>query len=137
MITAVDSNVLIDIFGEDPAFFAASSRALTTVLAKGALVCSEVVYAEVAAQFGDRAKLDRSLEILSVGYFPLSAEAAFTAGDAWKTYRKTKGKRDRMVADFLIGAHALTQCDHLLTRDRGFYRKYFDKLSIIDPTHSS
>ena len=106
MITAVDSNVLIDIFGEDPTFFNTSSRALTAALAKGALVCSDVVYAEVAAQFGDRVKLDRSLEILSVVYSPLSADAAFMAGAAWKAYRRTRGKRDRMVADFCTSATA-------------------------------
>jgi predicted nucleic acid-binding protein len=137
MITAVDSNVLIDIFGEDPVFFDASSRALTAALANGTLVCSDVVYAEVAAQFGDRGKLNRSLEILSISCLSMSADAAFMAGAAWKAYRKTKGKRERMVADFLVGAHAYLQCDHLLTRDRGFYRKYFSKLSIIDPIRAA
>ncbi len=35
--------------------------------------------------------------------------------------------------DFLIGAHALAQCDRLLTRDRGFYKEYFGKIRIVDP----
>jgi hypothetical protein len=39
-----------------------------------------------------------------------------------------------VIADFLIGAHALEQADRLLTRDRGFHRRAFDGLVIVDPS---
>jgi predicted nucleic acid-binding protein len=38
-----------------------------------------------------------------------------------------------VVADFLIGAHALLQCDALITRDASFYRDYFKGLKVIVP----
>jgi predicted nucleic acid-binding protein len=43
------------------------------------------------------------------------------------------GRRDRVVADFLIGAHALLQCDALVTRDASFFRDYFKGLKVIEP----
>lgn len=58
------------------------------------------------------------------------------AGATWKLYRTAGGSRDRVVADFLIGAHAQASADRLLTRDRGFYRRYFKELALLDPTLS-
>lgn len=72
---------------------------------------------------------------LGVEFSETSWEAALLAGMVWKAYRKHGGQRKRIAPDFLIGAHALAQAERLLTRDRGFYRTYFSRLSILDPTH--
>lgn len=46
------------------------------------------------------------------------------------------GSRRRIVADFLIGAHGASVADRLLSRDRGFYRKHFETLTVVDPSIS-
>jgi predicted nucleic acid-binding protein len=133
MITAVDTNVLLDIFGADPAFGPRSARALRSCLREGRLVGCEVVWTEVASMFLSPALARDSIERLGVEFSPISQEAALAAAAAWKTYRSRGGKRQRVVADFLIGAHAQLQAERLLTRDRGFYRAYFAGLEVLDP----
>jgi hypothetical protein len=135
MITAVDSNVLLDVVGADAAYGPASAAALRRVIHEGHLVACEVVWAEVAGSFASASAAQAALELLDLEFSPLTREAALEAGIAWRVYRQHGGTRTRVTADFLIGAHALLQADRLLTRDRGFYRSYFKGLVILDPSH--
>ena len=132
MITAVDTSVLIDVFGADPRFGAASAVALRTGLNEGAVVACEIVWSETRAAFTSDEAFQRAMRTLGVGFSPMQEESATLAGLSWKKYHSAEGKRDRIVADFLIGAHAARQCERLLTRDRGYYKKYFSGLIIVD-----
>ncbi len=84
--------------------------------------------------FPNKKSSKAAMDTLNIEFSPITEATALLAADAWRIYRKQGGKRERVVADFLIGAHAALQGDRLLTRDRGFYRKYFKSLSILDPT---
>ena len=133
MITAVDTNVLLDIFGDDGEFGRRSASVLRRCIAEGSLIACEVVWAETGAWFPDAQAAEQALSTLRVGYSPLTATSALAAGRAWQAYRKAGGSRERVIADFLIAAHATAQADRLLTRDRGFYRSHFAGLLIVDP----
>ena len=134
MITAVDTSVLLDVFGADPRFGPPSSNALRLCLNEGAVVACDVVWGETRAAFSKDADFLQALRTLGVGFSAPTEQAATLAGIAWKKYRAGGGKRDRVIADFLIGAHAASQCDRLLTRDRGYYKKYFGGLVVVDPS---
>lgn len=133
MITAVDTNVLLDVFTADARHGAASRDALRRCWAEGSLVACEVVWAEVAAAFADAAAASHALAGLEVTYDPLDRETALAAGMAWRRYRSAGGSRRRILPDLLIGAHATSRAERLLTRDRGFYRSEFQGLVILEP----
>lgn len=137
MITAVDTNVLLDVFSADPTYGSGSKAVLRSAITQGSLIACEVVWAEIASVFPSSFQTRDALTTLGVQYSAIESEVALRAGEFWQHYRKHGGTRTRIVADFLIAAHALTSADCLLTRDRGFYRKYFSRLRIVDPTSSS
>ena len=134
MITAVDTNVLLDILGGAEPFGPASRDRFGRCLAEGSIVACDIVWAETAAWFEAPRDVAAALDALGVRYDAVSLMAAETAGVTWQRYRSLGGPRQRLVADFLIGAHALTQAERLLTRDRGFFRRYFAELVIVDPS---
>jgi len=134
LITAVDTNVLLDIFLDDQTFRARSLTALRACLADGPIVACEVVFAEVTAVFADEPAAIRAMAQVPVGYSAIDSASAVRAGSGWRRYRRDGGSRQRIVADFLVGAHAQEQADRLLTRDRGFHRTVFEGLTIVDPT---
>jgi predicted nucleic acid-binding protein len=133
--TAVDSSVLLDVLGADQAFGEASREALRAAYGAGALVACDVVWAEVRAHFNDDQSFEDTMSLLGVRFAPISRDGARLAGSLWRRNRaREKAPRSRVVADFLIGAHALLDADVLLTRDRGFYRASFVRLRINDPS---
>lgn len=134
MTTAIDTNVLFDVFLPDPVFEKRSRAAIEHCSHAGGLVISEPIYAELSAWFPAQEKLDDILTDLEILVEAVSRDGAFAAGRAWKKYRQRGGNRTRIMTDFLIGGHALSQAGQLLSRDRGFYQDYFFGLKIIDPS---
>ena len=134
MITAVDTNVLLDVFGANQKYGVASAGALDRCAAEGSLVASAVVWSETAAAFAEASAFERAMRDLGISFSPLTEAAANRAARQWRSYRQRGGRRDRITSDFLIGAHALVCAEQLLTRDRGFFRQYFSRLQVIDPS---
>ena len=154
MITAADTNIILDVLIPGAAHGDASEKALTESLRGGATVISEAVYAELAAHFSAREELELFLEDTGIHPQPSSAEALYLAGRTWREYLRRRPDflvcpscgttqdvhcsgcrtqllpRQHVVADFLIGAHAAVHADRILSRDRGYYRTYFAGLQL-------
>ena len=133
MITAVDTNVLLDILLPNEDFVDRSSKALETAATAGSLVICDLVYAELCVGFDSQEQCDEFLTEIGIQIDALGRPASFLASRVWRKYREQGGKRERILADFLIGAHAQVQASRLLTRDRGFYRKMFPSLNLLEP----
>jgi hypothetical protein len=134
MITAIDTNILLDVLVPNEDFYEASTNALQEAAGEGSLVISDIVYAELCIHFEIQRECDAFLEANEIRVQAPTREAHFHASRAWRTYRQQGGKRTRILADFLIGAHAQKQATVLLSRDRGFYHKLFPSLDLHDPS---
>jgi predicted nucleic acid-binding protein len=135
---AVDSCVLIDLLGDD-ARAALAEQALRDALARGPVVACDVVLGEVVSGLGYGAELLDALEDAGIGYSATESRSAVRAGEMQRRYKERRlaaglpAVGPRTVPDFLIGAHALLQCQALITRDAGFFRDYFKGLKVIVP----
>ena len=136
MVTAIDSNVVLDVLVGDPTHGPASAEALRSALSEGSVIACEVVWAEVAAAFESQAAAEAVLGRLGVEFSPVDRAEAVSAAAAWREYRRAGGPRERLIADFLVGAHAQGRAEQLLTRDRGFYRRCYADLRVLDPSHA-
>lgn len=131
MVTAVDSSILLDVLTDDPRHRASSLAALRDARQVGTLLVCPVAWAEVRAFFVDPVVMHGAFADAGLTFDPFDRECADVAGAMWREYRSQGGKRTRLVADFLIGAHAAVRGGRLLTRDRGFYRRYFTDLELL------
>jgi predicted nucleic acid-binding protein len=157
MITAIDTTVVIDVVSSDPVYGEASEAALVAAASQGDIIYGEIVYAELTANFPNTSELILLLRQLGAEFLPSSPAALDRAGSAWAVYSRTRrpgfdcsvcgrrqqpscvscgallSSRQHMIADFLIGGHALYHADKLLTRDRGYFRRYFPDLRVDSP----
>ena len=134
MITAVDTNILLDILLPNPSFCDVSVQALEDSAVAGSLVICDLVYAELCVHFAAREECDEFLATNEIRVESLTREAHFAASRVWRQYRRQGGSRTRILADFLVGAHGQHQANRLLSRDRGFYKSLFPSLNLIDPS---
>lgn len=156
MITSVDTNIILDILIPGEPFSDSSKVLLDRHLAKGKLIICEVVFAELAAAFPAREELQSFLSDTGMKIVYSDEESLFLAGSRWAEYAR-KGARNKflcggcghafevacpqcsamltkrlhVLADFIIGSHALVHADCILSRDLGVYRTYFSELKVV------
>lgn len=132
-MTLIDTNVLIDLATNDPAWADWSQHHLDMASLRGPLFIDEIVYAELSAGFGHIEALNTFLADAAIELTYLPTPALFLAGKAFARYRKAGGPRSSILADFFIGAHAAISQMPLLTRDARKYQTYFPEITLIAP----
>ncbi len=138
MTTAIDTNVLVALWNEDDTLNTQARSALDAALGRGSLVIAAAVFAELlAAPSRNEGFLDSFCRETRISIDWNLDEAVWrVAGRAFRAYvGRRKAQRGagprRILADFLIGAHALQNGFRLLTLDEGVYRAAFPRLVIV------
>jgi len=132
-VIAVDSSVIVELLSDAEHADAAES-ALREALARGPVVVCDVVVAEICSSLRDGDQAMQALEDMGIRFSLVEQKSALRAGEMQRRYRSRGGGRQRTVPDFIVGAHALLQCNALITRDATFFRDYFKGLKVIVPT---
>lgn len=139
MRTAIDTNVISAVWaGESSA--TAAMISLGNAAMEGSLVICPVIYIELRAYPGATSSfvggflekthiaLDWNLEkpvwVLAAERFQQYAE---------RRRRQEQGEPKRVMADYLVGAHASLHADRLLTFDQRVFRTDFPELRLSQP----
>ena len=128
-----DTNVLIDILTNDPAWFAWSDGQLARASGLGLAIINPIIAAELTPLFGTRQDFEKWLSPAIFHLAPLPYDACWLAGQAFLKYRKAGGTKTTTLPDFFIGAHAECAGLTLVTRDAARYRTYFPSVPLITP----
>ena len=130
---AVDAAVLVELLSDGPRADAVET-CLRRSLGSGKVVVCDAALAQVCAQLRNGADALAALEDMGIHYNATEAKSALRAGEMQRRHR-TRTRQDRPLADFLVGAHALLQCDGLIAFDAAFHRDYFKGLKLIVPAN--
>lgn len=129
----VDSNVILDLFLDDPDWADWSETTLTKYGDQNTLFINLVVYTEISIGFERIEALEKSIQIAAFQMLEIPKEALFLAGKAFLQYKKSKGSKSSPLPDFYIGAQAAVMNLDLITRDVSRYRTYFPTVNLITP----
>jgi len=158
MIVALDTNILLDILFDDQNFSVQSQNTLETLSQDSFFVISPEVYSELISAFqrvseNPQGELDEFLDEKSISLSEHTSQSLGVAGRKWHEYANSDlvrcpscgdkqeieckcGEkitwRNHIITDFMIGGHAETEADKLVTRDEGYFQKYFD-VDIVNP----
>lgn len=129
----IDTNVIIDVLKNDPLWISWSTNNLTQCADSGPLVINPVIYAELAVGFSSMSDLDAALPSALWERRPLSWEASYLAGQAFREYRRRGGPRTSTLPDLYIGAQASVENLVVVTRDPARIRTCFPSVRLITP----
>ena len=129
----VDSNIILDVFLDDPNWADWSESKLAKYSSITKLFINSVVYSEVSIGFKRIEDLEVGLNRGGFEMLEIPKEALFLAGKAFLKYRKNRGTKRSPLPDFYIGAQAAILDIDIITRDESRYRTYFPTVNLISP----
>ncbi len=129
----VDSNILLDVFVDDPEWGSWSEEQLSVYGSSHHLYINPIIYSEISIGFSRIEDLEHTLQEGGFILLPVPKEALFLAGKVFLQYRKQKGTKRSPLPDFYIGAHAAVENLTLLTRDPRRYQSYFPHVVLVGP----
>ena len=129
----VDSNIVLDVFLNDPKWADWSESKLDEYDQRGILYINSIVYSEISIGFKQIENLESAIAKAGLQILEIPKEALFLAGKAYRKYKKRKDTKRTPLPDFFIGAQAAVQNLDLITRDVFRYQSYFPTVTLITP----
>lgn len=129
----VDSNIVLDVFLNDPKWADWSESKLDEYDQLGILYINSIIYSEISIGFKRIENLESAIAKAGLQMLQIPKEALFLAGKAYLKYKKRKGTKRTPLPDFFIGAQAAIQNLDLVTRDVSRYQSYFPTVKLITP----
>ena len=129
----VDSNIVLDVFLNDPKWADWSESKLDEYDQFGVLYINSIVYSEISIGFERIEDLESAIAKAGFQMLEIPKEALFLAGKAYLKYKKRKGTKRTPLPDFYIGAQAAVFNLDLITRDVSRYQRYFPTVKLITP----
>ena len=129
----VDSNIVLDVFLNDPKWADWSESKLDEYDQLRILYINSIVYSEISIGFKRIEDLESAIAKAGLQLLEIPKEALFLAGKAYLKYKKRKGTKRTPLPDFFIGAQAAVQNLDLITRDVSRYQSYFPTVKLITP----
>lgn len=139
MRTSLDTNILVALWSKEGSTDRIRA-ALGDAYLNGAVVMSGPVFTELHAHPQTNEKFINNF-IRTTGIivdYDLHADGWKEVARSYSAYCKHRrssggGEPKRLLADFMVGAHAKVQADRLMTLDESRYAKYFPNLKLITP----
>lgn len=129
----VDTNILVDISGNDSRWASRSAAALADAFADFIPTINDIVFSEFSVGYSSTAACLALLEVMQIKRSSIPDEALFLAAKTHLEYRRRGGIRTGTLPDFFIGAHAAVLGIPVLSRDKGRYEAYFPGLTVMRP----
>jgi predicted nucleic acid-binding protein len=141
VIAILDTNIVVGVLEGEEALARRLALVVDRLAEHGDVLISPIVYAELLAAPARSPALVEAFLSQTAVRVDWSLEKAIwqVAGLAYRAYalhRQAEGvpvTRRRILADFVIGAHAVGRQATLLTWDEGIYHTYFPELITVTP----